>query len=62
MLGVHKVTLQRWLLAGKVTEPSKVRIGKIESRIWTDSDVEHVRRYKQKNYCKGRGGKPKPKR
>ncbi len=59
MLGVHKVTLQRWLLDGKVAEPNRVRIGNIESRIWTDSDVEHVRRYKQKNYRKGRGRKPK---
>ncbi len=62
MLGIHKVTLQRWLLDGKVAEPNKVRIGNIESRIWTHSDVEHVRRYKQKNYRKGRGRKPKLKR
>jgi hypothetical protein len=62
MLGVHKVTLQRWLLDGKVAEPRKVRIGMIESRIWTDGDVERVRKYKQENYRKGRGRKPKPKR
>ena len=62
MLGVHKVTLQRWLLDGKVREPRKVRIGSIESRIWNDRDVERVRKYKQENYRKGRGRKPKPKR
>ncbi len=61
MLGVHKVTLQRWLLDSKVREPRKVRIGSIESRIWTDRDVERVRKYKQENYCKGRGRKPKRK-
>lgn len=62
MLGVHKVTLQRWLLDGRVGEPKKVRIGNIESRIWTDRDVERVRRFKQENYRKGRGRKPKRKR
>jgi len=59
MLGVHKVTLQRWLLGGKISEPNRVRIGNIECRIWTDSDLEHVHKYKQKNYRKGRGRKPK---
>ena len=29
---------------------------------WTDTDVERVRKFKQKNYCKGRGRKAKPKR
>ena len=59
MLDVHKVTLQRWLLDGKVREPKKVRIGNIESRIWTDRDVERVRKFKEQNYRKGRGRKPK---
>jgi hypothetical protein len=30
-------------------------------RLWTDADVEKVRKYKQENYRKGRGRKPKPK-
>jgi hypothetical protein len=33
-----------------------------EIRIWTDRDVERVRKYKEENYRKGRGRKPKRKR
>lgn len=62
MIGVHKLTMIRWLLAGRVKEPRRVKQGGVELRIWTDRDVERVREYKQKNYRKGRGRKPKPKR
>jgi DNA-binding transcriptional MerR regulator len=59
MLGIHKVTLQRWLLAGKVKEPQRVTVGGINARVWTDRDVERVRKYKAARYCKGRGRKKK---
>jgi hypothetical protein len=62
MIGINRVTLQRWLIGGKVKEPKKVRTGGVEVRVWTDRDVERVRKYKQKNYRKGRGRKPKSKR
>jgi hypothetical protein len=61
-IGVHKITLIRWLLDGKVAEPRRVNQAGQEIRIWTDRDVERVRKYKQKNYRKGRGRKPKAKR
>jgi predicted DNA-binding transcriptional regulator AlpA len=61
-LGISRATLERWLSSGKVRGPKTVRFGKSEFRNWTDSDVERVRRYKQENYRKGRGRKPKPKR
>ncbi|HEV2491943.1 MAG TPA: MerR family transcriptional regulator [Terriglobia bacterium] len=56
-VGVHKVTLQRWLLDGKVPEPRRVRQGGVEVRIWTDRDVDRVHKYKAANYRKGRGRK-----
>ncbi len=59
MLGVHKVTLQRWLLSGRVAEPRKVRVGRVNARIWTDRDVERIRKYKTAHYRKGRGRKKK---
>ena len=62
MVGIHKVTLQRWMLAGKIREPRRVKNGGINVRIWTDQDVERVRRYKEKFYWKGGGRKPKLKR
>lgn len=62
MIGIHKVTLQRWLLSGKVPEPRRISNGGVDARVWTDRDLERVRKYKQENYRKGRGRKAKPKR
>lgn len=61
IVGVHKVTLQRWLLAGRIPEPKRVRMNGVEVRIWTNRDVERVRRYKERFYRKGRGRKKKSK-
>jgi len=61
-VGVSKLTLVRWLVAGKIKEPRRVRQGGIELRLWTNRDVERVRKFKEQNYRKGRGRKPKPKR
>ncbi len=58
IVGVNRVTLQRWLAEGKVQAP-KVQYG---VRLWTDRDLERVRRYKQETYRQGRGRKPKGKR
>ena len=60
--GLHHITLQRWVSEGKVVAPSKIRVGGVIVRLWTDADVDQVRKYKQENYRKGRGRKPKSKR
>ena len=62
MIGINRVTLQRWLIQGRVKEPKKVSAGGVEVRIWTAGDVERVRKYKEETYRKGRGRKPKAKR
>ena len=61
-VGVTRVTLERWLSSGKIQKPKAIRIGSATFRQWTGADVEKVRKYKQENYRKGRGRKPKPKR
>lgn len=61
-IGVHKFTLLSWLRSGRVREPRRVKQAGQEIRIWTDRDVERVRKFKAANYRKGRGRKPKPKR
>jgi len=61
-VGVNRVTLERWISNGKVKVPKLIQIGKRAFRNWTDRDVEKVKKYKQENYRKGRGRKPKPKR
>jgi len=62
MVGVNRVTLQHWLLDGKVSEPKRISSGGVNARVWTNRDVERVRKYKAANYRKGRGRKAKPKR
>jgi predicted site-specific integrase-resolvase len=61
-LGINRVTLERWLSGGKVKAPKTVRFGKSEFRNWTAEDVARVRKFKQENYRKGRGRKPRPKK
>jgi DNA-binding transcriptional MerR regulator len=61
-VGVHKQTLLRWLYARAIPEPKRLSSGGQDVRVWTDRDVERVRKYKEQNYRKGRGRKPKPKR
>jgi predicted site-specific integrase-resolvase len=56
-VGVHRVTLQRWLLSGKLPEPERLKAGGMDVRIWNDLDIERVRKYKLTQYRKGRGRK-----
>ncbi len=56
------VTLERWLAARKVVGPKQLRTGRRIVRLWATQDVERIKNFKQKNYRKGRGRKPKPKR
>ncbi len=57
MLGIHKVTLKRWMISGKSAEPRRISSGGVSVRVWTDRDVERVRRYKAAHYRRGRGRK-----
>jgi excisionase family DNA binding protein len=55
--GVHHITLQRWVSSGKLKSPKKTRIGGVIVRLWTEADLERVRKFKKENYRKGRGRK-----
>ena len=57
LVGIGRITLLRWLKLKPDLEPSRIRIGEIDARVWTDRDVERVRKYKEANYRKGRGRK-----
>jgi MerR HTH family regulatory protein len=59
--GISRVTLERWLSSGKLSPPKSIFYGRNKFRNWTPEDVERVSKYKQENYRKGRGRKPKPK-
>jgi len=57
MVGISRITLQRWLLSGKLSEPNRLKVGGVDVRLWTQPDLERVRQYKAMNYRKGRGRK-----
>ncbi len=58
MAGIHKATLRRWLQSGAIPEPRQNRVAGVGYRIWSNRDVERVRRYKAAHYMK----KPRKKR
>jgi hypothetical protein len=60
-LGIHKTTLLRWLYSGKLKEPRRIEQPGVDYRLWSEKDLERVRRYKEETYCKGRGRKAQSK-
>jgi hypothetical protein len=58
MIGVHWVTLRRWLAAKKVRPSIAIPLEGRTLWRWTDDDLEAVRQYKTQFYRKGRGRKP----
>lgn len=58
-VGVDKATLERWLAAGKIARPKSLSVGDKEFRNWSDADIKKILKFKQANYRKGRGRKPK---
>jgi len=59
IVGIGRTTLLRRLRAGKVPEPRRTAWGGLNARVFTDRDIERVRRYKAANYRKGRGRRKK---
>ena len=57
MVGISKNTLLNWLYGGKIPEPRRRVEAGLEVRLWNDRDVIRVKKYKEQNYCKGRGRK-----
>jgi DNA-binding transcriptional MerR regulator len=62
LAGVHLRTLHRWLDRGAFPEPKSGKIGGLAIRLWTERDIERVRKYKAAHYRKGRGRKPRRRR
>ena len=55
MIGVHKLTLLRWLYAGRLSEPRHSKDGGQDVRIWSDRDLNRAKQFKDANYRKGKG-------
>jgi excisionase family DNA binding protein len=61
-VGIHRVTLQKWLGAGKIRPSQPVPIKGRTLWRWTKADVAQLRKYKAVHYRKGRGRKKKGKK
>lgn len=57
IVGIGRATLERWLTSGALRQPRAVQVGQGKFRQWTDADVERTRKFKGRNYRKGRGRK-----
>jgi predicted DNA-binding transcriptional regulator AlpA len=44
MLGISRMSLQRYIAAGKISAPKSQRIGGMLVRPWTSSDIRRVRK------------------
>jgi predicted site-specific integrase-resolvase len=61
LAGISWITLRRWLAGGRIKPAQAVPYSGRTLWRWNDRDVKRLKKYKQKNYRKGRGRKPKPK-
>jgi len=52
LLGITSDTLHRWIREGKVEAPSIRSLGGMRVRIWSEKQVEAVRKYKAEHYRK----------
>jgi len=44
ILGISKSALSRYILSGKVSAPPETTAGGIKLRLWTETDIEQLRR------------------
>jgi excisionase family DNA binding protein len=58
LLGVGNDTLHRWIHSSVIPAPPVQRLGKVSVRLWTEKDVEKVKKYKTSHYW-GKGGRKK---
>ncbi len=54
-------TLNRWIRERNFPVPPVQSLGRIKVRIWTENDVEKVRKYKSDHY-RGKGGRKRRKK
>jgi excisionase family DNA binding protein len=58
LLGVGNDTLHRWIHSNVISAPPVQRLGNVSVRLWTEKDVEKVKKYKTSHYW-GKGGRKK---
>jgi len=43
-LGIHRVTLQRWIATKKISAPKIQKVGVLSFRLWTKQDIARARK------------------
>ena len=56
-VGIHQITLQKWIAAGRLKAPKATLIGAVGYRLWSAKDVAGLLKVKEASYRKGRGRK-----
>jgi excisionase family DNA binding protein len=52
LVGITSDTLHRWIREGRVSAPSIQSLGGMRVRIWSEEQVDAVRKYKAEHYHK----------
>jgi excisionase family DNA binding protein len=60
VLGISSDTIHRWIREGMITAPVTQSLGGVRVRLWTEDEVEQVRKYKAEHYW-GKGSQRKRK-
>lgn len=56
LLKIGNDTLHRWVHTKKVPAPPLQKVGGLSIRLWTEADIEEVKKYKLQHYW-GRGSR-----
>jgi predicted site-specific integrase-resolvase len=62
MLGISWSTLNRWIEEGRVKVPPVQSFDGFRVRLWTEEDIERIRKYKADHYWGLGNKKPRKKR
>ncbi len=60
LLGIGSETLYRWMHEGKIPTPPLKCLADMKVRLWSEDDLEVVKKYKAQHYW-GKGGRKKRK-
>jgi predicted site-specific integrase-resolvase len=54
-VGVHWMTLHKWLVAGKIRPSARIDIGGGKHWRWTLKDIAKIKKYKKEHFREGQG-------
>ncbi len=55
LTGIGQATLQRWVKTRKLKAPKLTRVGGVAVRLWSEREVDRIRRHKERFYGQGKG-------